>query len=121
LFTACLGDSSVTSRLGSSFRCGWIASGQVLFAAVLQETMTAEDGKAKIGGEYGEIRSQLDVPSLNRWLREVSTRVKAPVVVKQFTVSSMIPLYLLYPYENFQYGQVKVSSNQETAAHFSVV
>lgn len=54
--------------------------------------MTAEGGQTKIGGEYGEIRSELDIDSLNRWLEsngEVNKRVSAPVVVKQFAVSEL--------------------------------
>ena len=44
----------------------------------------------KVGGEYGEIRSQLDVGALNAWIgshRSLSQRVMTPVDVKQFAVS----------------------------------
>jgi hypothetical protein len=65
--------------------------------------MTAAAGEqTKFGGEYGEIRSELDVRSLNRWLdsnSQARERVKAPVVVKQFVVSPLvkgISLYLSY-------------------------
>jgi hypothetical protein len=52
----------------------------------------------KVGGEYGEIRSELDVGRLNRWLKEngdVKGTVKAPVVVKQFAVSGLVLLVLV--------------------------
>ena len=44
----------------------------------------------KVGGEYGEIRSELDVVALNQWLEtdeKVKGRVRTPVDVKQFIVS----------------------------------
>jgi len=52
----------------------------------------------KIGGEYGEIRSELDVGKLNAWLEsneELRGRVKAPVVVKQFAYGQSNPTYFL--------------------------
>lgn len=52
----------------------------------------SESSASKIGGEYGEIRSELDVKALNEWLQrnqQVQKRVKAPVVVKQFAVCSI--------------------------------
>ena len=49
----------------------------------------------KIGGEYGEIRSEFDVDAFNKWLErnhELDRRVRTPVVVKQFAVSSFFSL-----------------------------
>ena len=46
----------------------------------------AEQQKKKIGGEYGEIRANIDVDRLNEWLKERVPAVKAPVAVKQFKV-----------------------------------
>lgn len=40
----------------------------------------------KIGGEYGEIRANIDVDKLNGWLKEHVPAVKVPVAVKQFKV-----------------------------------
>lgn len=52
----------------------------------------SEENSNKIGGEYGEIRSELDVKALNKWLQDnqqVRKRVKAPVAVKQFAVCTI--------------------------------
>lgn len=39
-----------------------------------------------IGGEYGEIRANIDVNGLNGYLRKCVKEVSAPVSVKQFKV-----------------------------------
>ena len=41
----------------------------------------------KIGGEYGEVRANIDVEKLNKYLDEHVEAVAAPVEVKQFKVS----------------------------------
>jgi len=43
----------------------------------------------KIGGAIGDVRANIDVPSLDKYLTDNVKRVKAPVQVKQFKV--MIP------------------------------
>lgn len=40
----------------------------------------------KIGGEVGEVRANIDVESLNMYLRRSVPAVEAPVGVKQFKV-----------------------------------
>lgn len=56
---------------------------------------TSQSNSTKVGGEVGEIRSEIDVNSLNKWLDGIEgNRVegggikmpKAPVAVKQFQV-----------------------------------
>lgn len=52
----------------------------------------------KSGGEYGEIRSELDVGKLNEWLERCEDvkkvgRVKGPVKVKQFAVSCWLRFF----------------------------
>jgi hypothetical protein len=50
--------------------------------------MSAEPLKKKIGGEYGEIRANIDVNNLNAYLNKHTPSIKAPVDVKQFKVSA---------------------------------
>jgi hypothetical protein len=111
----CLRDLLVTIRLGflpavlGKSSCRFV-SGSIPLS--FERTMTAGGGQTKIGGEYGEIRSELDVRSLNRWLAsnsQVKERVKAPVTVKQFAVSTLVngtSLYLSYLTVT-KYGQVR--------------
>jgi len=40
----------------------------------------------KIGGEYGEIRTTIDVQKLNTYLAKNTPGIKVPVEVKQFKV-----------------------------------
>ncbi|KZT35201.1 kinase-like protein [Sistotremastrum suecicum HHB10207 ss-3] len=49
----------------------------------------------KIGGEYGEIRANIDVESLNQYLATSVRRVQSPVVVKQFKYGQSNPTYFL--------------------------
>jgi len=49
--------------------------------ASLGTTMTQ-----KIGGAIGDVRANIDIPSLNKYLTDCVKRVKAPVQVKQFKV-----------------------------------
>lgn len=50
--------------------------------------MSTSDRKpAKIGGEYGEIRANIDIGKLNAYIDKYVSVVKAPVDVKQFKVS----------------------------------
>lgn len=49
--------------------------------------MTNEQPK-KIGGEFGEVRANIDIESLNVYLAKHVEAVKAPVAVKQFKVSA---------------------------------
>lgn len=49
--------------------------------------MSSNDSKAKkIGGEYGEIRANIDVDKLNTYLSQHVKVVRTPVEVKQFKV-----------------------------------
>jgi len=42
----------------------------------------------KIGGEYGEVRANIDVEKLNAYLAKHTPGIKGPVDVKQFKVCS---------------------------------
>ncbi|KAF5326626.1 hypothetical protein D9611_000276 [Ephemerocybe angulata] len=57
--------------------------------------MSAESPKKKIGGEFGEIRANIDVDSLNDYLRKHTPGIKAPVDVKQFKFGQSNPTYFL--------------------------
>ena len=46
----------------------------------------AASSSKKIGGEYGEVRANIDVGKLNKYLKESVREVHAPVAVKQFKV-----------------------------------
>lgn len=49
--------------------------------------MTSSVSK-KIGGEYGEVRSTIDVEKLNTYLANLNTgTILTPVAIKQFKVS----------------------------------
>jgi hypothetical protein len=43
----------------------------------------------KIGGAVGDVRADIDVLSLNKYLTDSVKRVKAPVHVKQFKVKTL--------------------------------
>ncbi|KAG8740751.1 hypothetical protein FRC12_015893 [Ceratobasidium sp. 428] len=45
--------------------------------------------ESKIGGEYGEVRAEIDVQALNKYLAQYAKEVKVPVEVKQFKVSCL--------------------------------
>lgn len=49
--------------------------------------MTSTDTQ-KIGGEYGEVRANIDANKLNAYLRAHVPAVAAPVNIKQFKVCS---------------------------------
>ncbi|KDN47847.1 hypothetical protein RSAG8_03267, partial [Rhizoctonia solani AG-8 WAC10335] len=49
----------------------------------------------KIGGEYGEIRANIDVQSLNKYLGQHAKEIRVPVEVKQFTYGQSNPTYFL--------------------------
>ncbi|THH33046.1 hypothetical protein EUX98_g1126 [Antrodiella citrinella] len=51
--------------------------------------------KQKIGGEFGEVRANIDVGKLNAWLEAKVPVVKAPVAVKQFKFGQSNPTYFL--------------------------
>ncbi|QRV98287.1 phosphotransferase enzyme family protein [Ceratobasidium sp. AG-Ba] len=51
--------------------------------------------EAKIGGEYGEIRAEIDIRALNRYLEQHAAEVKVPVEVKQFKYGQSNPTYFL--------------------------
>jgi hypothetical protein len=44
----------------------------------------------KVGGEYGDIRANIDVHRLNTYIAAHVPAVKAPVSIKQFKVKSHI-------------------------------
>lgn len=50
-------------------------------------TMSTQPPKKKIGGEYGEIRANIDIDSLNAYLKAHTPGIATPVNVKQFKVS----------------------------------
>ena len=51
------------------------------------EDMSSSSSKPKkIGGEYGEIRANIDVDKLNSYLARYVKVVKTPVAMKQFKV-----------------------------------
>lgn len=51
--------------------------------------MSPSNPGQKIGGEYGEVRANIDVNTLNKYLDQHVEAVAAPVQVKQFKVSSI--------------------------------
>lgn len=51
--------------------------------------MSDQSPTKKIGGEFGEVRANIDVDKLNKYLEEKVPSVKAPVQVKQFKVSPL--------------------------------
>ena len=40
----------------------------------------------KIGGAIGDVRANIDIPALNKYLTDCVKRVKTPVQIKQFKV-----------------------------------
>ena len=46
---------------------------------------------SNVGGEYGDVRAVIDIPSLNAYLAEKASAIKPPVAVKQFKVTSILP------------------------------
>lgn len=52
------------------------------------------DGDKKIGGEVGEIRANIDIDSLNRYIERHVPAVRVPVAVKQFKVR-LLPCNLI--------------------------
>ncbi|KAG8795604.1 hypothetical protein FRC17_008120, partial [Serendipita sp. 399] len=49
----------------------------------------------KVGGHYGDIRADISLDALNRFLREKCPAVKVPVEVKQFKFGQSNPTYFL--------------------------
>ncbi|GAB1523488.1 hypothetical protein RhiTH_006638 [Rhizoctonia solani] len=49
----------------------------------------------KIGGEYGEIRANIDIQSLNKYLGQHGRGIRVPVEVKQFKYGQSNPTYFL--------------------------
>ncbi|TFK44940.1 kinase-like domain-containing protein [Crucibulum laeve] len=49
----------------------------------------------KIGGEYGEVRANINVEALNAYLAKTSPTIKTPVDVKQFKFGQSNPTYFL--------------------------
>ena len=52
--------------------------------------MSSSNPGQTIGGEYGEVRANIDVDRLNKYLDNHVKEVVAPVEVKQFKVSDGI-------------------------------
>jgi hypothetical protein len=48
--------------------------------------MSYTEAPKKVGGEVGEVRANIDVDALNKYLTAAVPAVKAPVKVKQFKV-----------------------------------
>ena len=48
------------------------------------------DEPKKIGGDYGEVRANIDVAALNTYLARNAPRIRAPVDVKQFKVGASV-------------------------------
>ncbi|KAF8963662.1 kinase-like domain-containing protein [Flammula alnicola] len=53
------------------------------------------EARPKIGGEYGEIRANIDVDALNTYLAKFTPNIKTPVDVKQFKFGQSNPTYFL--------------------------
>ena len=51
---------------------------------------TMPDEPKKIGGDYGEVRANIDVAALNAYRARNAPRIKAPVDVKQFKVGASV-------------------------------
>ncbi|TFK23135.1 APH-domain-containing protein [Coprinopsis marcescibilis] len=49
----------------------------------------------KVGGEYGEIRANIDIDDLNVYLKQFTPAIKTPVDVKQFKFGQSNPTYFL--------------------------
>ena len=52
----------------------------------MSRTSSSQEKITKIGGEYGEIRANIDVDSLNKYFEKHVPVVTSPVEVKQFKV-----------------------------------
>ena len=52
--------------------------------------MSSSNPGQKIGGEYGEVRANIDVDRLNKYLDDHVKEVIVPVEVKQFKVSDTL-------------------------------
>ncbi|KAJ2928635.1 hypothetical protein H1R20_g8466, partial [Candolleomyces eurysporus] len=57
--------------------------------------MSAQPPQKKIGGEYGEIRANIDIDSLNAYLKAHTPGIATPVDVKQFKFGQSNPTYFL--------------------------
>ncbi|KAH8087811.1 kinase-like protein [Cristinia sonorae] len=66
----------------------------------------------KIGGEYGEVRANIDVDRLNGWLKENVPSVKSPVAVKQFKFGQSNPTYFLTDSSSTKYVLRKKPAGQ---------
>lgn len=49
----------------------------------------------KIGGEYGEVRANIDIDKLNVYLKKNVEAIKGPIDIKQFKVCAIIGSLLL--------------------------
>ncbi|KAI0313307.1 kinase-like domain-containing protein [Amylostereum chailletii] len=57
--------------------------------------MTALAEPKKIGGEFGEIRANIDIANLNAYIGKAVPSIRAPVAVKQFKFGQSNPTYFL--------------------------
>lgn len=55
--------------------------------------MSSEMKPKKIGGEYGEVRANIDVETLNTYLAKNIEAITTPVDVKQFKVGYVSVIY----------------------------
>lgn len=60
----------------------------------------------KIGGEYGEVRANIDIDKLNVYLKKNVEAIKGPIDIKQFKVGVIIGSLLLADWTILQFGQV---------------
>lgn len=65
--------------------------------------MSDQISTKKIGGEFGEVRANIDVDKLNKYFEEKVPSVKAPVEVKQFKVSPLDARLKENSYLQFQF------------------
>ncbi|KAF9560974.1 APH-domain-containing protein [Agrocybe pediades] len=65
----------------------------------------------KIGGEFGDVRANIDIQSLNKYL-EKHTQVKVPVDVKQFKFGQSNPTYFLTDASGVRYVLRKKPAGQ---------
>ena len=57
-----------------------------VYGSTYRDMSSSSSKPKKIGGEYGEIRANIDVDKLNTYLARHVKVVKTPVTVKQFKV-----------------------------------
>ncbi|PWY98397.1 APH-domain-containing protein [Testicularia cyperi] len=62
-----------------------------------------DDGKDKIGQQFGQVRHSIDVDGLNRYLSANVPAIQTPVTVKQFSYGQSNPTYILFDPKGTRY------------------